>query len=228
MTTKFIDDHKSVLLAAPDVNPVMQTLAAHAYCVNRSNGAFGHPIRVNSSAQWTVPFAREHSSTSTATGSPPSAALIRVSWIENDTYRVALPDGGASISVTPCPPLEAGRLAAHVDGQRVEYEAVVSPDSVAILHSSGTHLFKLLPLAKTFGKRTAAANGSAEVLCPMPGKVVKFLVAQGAMVTEGQGVVIVEAMKMEHIVKAQKAGVISLNAKEGSQAAADQTLAVIA
>ena len=59
--------------------------------------------------------------------------------------------------------------------------------------------------------RTAAAGaGGSEgaVRSPMPGKVVKVLVAAGAKVTRGQGVVVVEAMKMENELSAPRDGVV--------------------
>ncbi len=54
-----------------------------------------------------------------------------------------------------------------------------------------------------------AGGGSGRVESPMPGKVLKLLVAEGDTVTEGQGVIVVEAMKMENELKAPCDGVIS-------------------
>jgi biotin carboxyl carrier protein len=54
----------------------------------------------------------------------------------------------------------------------------------------------------------ANLTGPSPVLAPMPGKVVKLLVAVGDSVKEGQGVVVIEAMKMQNELKAPKAGKI--------------------
>ena len=57
--------------------------------------------------------------------------------------------------------------------------------------------------------RRPAASGSAttgKILAPMPGTVTKMLVVAGAAVTKGTVLVIVEAMKMEHAVKAPRDG----------------------
>ncbi len=60
-------------------------------------------------------------------------------------------------------------------------------------------------------------EGKQVVCAPMPGKVVKVLVKVGDAVTEGQGLVVVEAMKMENELKSPKAGkVTELFAKEGT------------
>jgi biotin carboxyl carrier protein len=59
-------------------------------------------------------------------------------------------------------------------------------------------------------------DGPAEIVSPMPGKVVSVLVKEGDEVQEGQGLVVVEAMKMENELKAPKAGVVRhLVAEEG-------------
>jgi biotin carboxyl carrier protein len=60
------------------------------------------------------------------------------------------------------------------------------------------------------------ASGPIAVKSPMPGKVVKVLVAAGDSVKAGQGVVVVEAMKMENELKAPRDGTISeVKAREG-------------
>nr|WP_305034252.1 DUF2118 domain-containing protein [Myxococcus sp. CA005] len=62
-----------------------------------------------------------------------------------------------------------------------------------------------------------SVEGKQLVTAPMPGKVVKVLVKVGDEVKEGQGLVVVEAMKMENELKSPKAGkVTELFAKEGT------------
>ena len=61
------------------------------------------------------------------------------------------------------------------------------------------------------------AEGKQTISAPMPGKVVKVLVKVGEEVKEGQGLVVIEAMKMENELKAPKAGkVVEVSAQEGS------------
>jgi propionyl-CoA carboxylase alpha chain len=63
---------------------------------------------------------------------------------------------------------------------------------------------------------------------PMPGKVIKVLVALGETVSEGQALVVLEAMKMEHSLRAPHAGIVrDIRAGEGEQVAADQVLVVV-
>ncbi len=66
------------------------------------------------------------------------------------------------------------------------------------------------------------------ICAPMPGRVVRLLVAEGERVETGQGIVVVEAMKMQNEMKAPKSGrVVSLAVKEGDAVAAGETLAEV-
>jgi biotin carboxyl carrier protein len=79
------------------------------------------------------------------------------------------------------------------------------------------------------GQSSAAHHaGAAEIVSPMPGKIVRVLMEAGASVDAGDGVIVVEAMKMQNEMKAPKAGVIvSINAKEGDTVNAGDVLAII-
>jgi len=58
-------------------------------------------------------------------------------------------------------------------------------------------------------KRKSSGVGPVEVRALMPGKVVKLLVAADQAVRAGQGIIVVEAMKMQNEMKAPKDGVVS-------------------
>lgn len=74
----------------------------------------------------------------------------------------------------------------------------------------------------------SAAHGPAAVLAPMPGKVVRVLVAVGEMVAAGQGILVVEAMKMQNEMKAPRAGrVAAVRAVPGEGVGAGAVLALI-
>jgi len=57
--------------------------------------------------------------------------------------------------------------------------------------------------------RMAAGHGAGLVKAPMPGRIIRVLVAAGQSVKAGQGVVVVEAMKMENELQAPRDGVVS-------------------
>jgi biotin carboxyl carrier protein len=72
------------------------------------------------------------------------------------------------------------------------------------------------------------ADGVQMVLAPMPGKVVRVLVAPGDEVAAGQGLLVVEAMKMQNEMKAARAGkILSVTVKEGATVTAGEVLATI-
>ena len=78
-----------------------------------------------------------------------------------------------------------------------------------------------------FPERVAAA-AAGSLLAPMPGKVVKVLVAEGDRVTAGAPILMLEAMKMEHTIRAAVDGAVTtLRVAVGDQVAADEVLAVV-
>ena len=63
------------------------------------------------------------------------------------------------------------------------------------------------------------------LLCPMPGVIVSVLVEEGDEVQDGQALAIVEAMKMENTLRAERKGVIAkVNAKVGDNLAVDEVI----
>jgi biotin carboxyl carrier protein len=76
--------------------------------------------------------------------------------------------------------------------------------------------------------KTALGSGRQNIAAPMPGKVVRVLVKEGDQVETGQGLVVVEAMKMQNEMKASRSGrVIRVNAQPGKTIAAGETLVVL-
>ncbi|MET8782734.1 acetyl-CoA carboxylase biotin carboxylase subunit [Streptomyces sp. NPDC004589] len=75
----------------------------------------------------------------------------------------------------------------------------------------------------------AARSGTDSLTAPMPGTVTVVKVAVGDEVTAGQSLLVVEAMKMEHVISAPHAGTVAeLDVTPGTTVAMDQVLAVIA
>jgi biotin carboxyl carrier protein len=71
-------------------------------------------------------------------------------------------------------------------------------------------------------------HGAAEILAPMPGKVVRVQIEAGASVEKGDGIVVVEAMKMQNEMKSPREGVVvSMNVKPGDTVNAGDVLAVV-
>jgi biotin carboxyl carrier protein len=109
-------------------------------------------------------------------------------------------------------PATSGTWRVHVNGQVVD----------AALRTAAQRLRGHL------GGHSAAGSGDTRVLAPMPGRVVKVLVAPGAVVEARQGVVVVEAMKMENELRAPRAGTVrEVRVAEGASVEAQTVLIVI-
>ncbi|NUN70127.1 MAG: hypothetical protein HUU02_10500 [Bacteroidetes bacterium] len=63
-------------------------------------------------------------------------------------------------------------------------------------------------LTQRLKKEARTENGSVTVRAPMPGLITKLLKQEGAVVQHGEGVLVIEAMKMENEIKAPKSGTI--------------------
>jgi biotin carboxyl carrier protein len=84
------------------------------------------------------------------------------------------------------------------------------------------------PRESAFCTRSGAGEGRISVKAPMPGKVVRVLVNAGDEVSAGQGLVVVEAMKMQNELRSPKEGrVVSIDASETESVTAGQVLAVV-
>lgn len=72
------------------------------------------------------------------------------------------------------------------------------------------------------------AQGQQQVTAPMPGKVLRILVGVGDKVEAGQGLIVVEAMKMQNEIRSPKSGTVErLPAHEGQAVTAGEVLCVI-
>jgi len=103
------------------------------------------------------------------------------------------------------------KLDPTIDGYRIRMGGIDTQTANAQLHD-------LLP-------EKQAADTSKFLLCPMPGLLLSLSVSEGEAVEEGQALAIVEAMKMENVLRAEKAGTVkSINCSEGDSLAVDQTI----
>ena len=115
----------------------------------------------------------------------------------------------------------------HVTLDGIQHTARIYSDardrSIWVSTDSGIHVFTR-PLADS--SLTPGLKG-AEVLAPMPGSVVDIKVETGEAVEQGDPIVVVEAMKMEHVLTAPAAGIVTVTAVEGAQVALDVVLATV-
>ena len=143
-----------------------------------------------------------------------------------------------------------GRWETRLDGREVAIDAVLArPDVLSIIIDGKAYEIKrertatdmhlwvgsrryAVQLRDPRSLRSRASDddgkGPRKLLAPMPGKVVRVLLNEESPVEAGQGVVVVEAMKMQNEIKSPKKGVVrKLVAAEGAAVNAGDVLAVV-
>ena len=157
---------------------------------------------------------------------PSRPGRFRVSWegttrevdasvVERDRHGVVLSlvrvDGGAASRQVQC--RATGRkevTAVHLDGVVID----------AVINGTRTQMGAVV--------ESGAAAGASRLTAPMPGKVVRVLVAPGDAVEARQPLVVVEAMKMENELAAPRAGIVTeVPVTEGMSVEAGRLLAAI-
>jgi len=120
--------------------------------------------------------------------------------------------------------VDGGGAARQVDVDGNAPDLTVTLDNVTVPIKVASARSKLAAAAATRPRDT----GPTALRSPMPGKVVKVLVKVGDEVKAGQGIVVVEAMKMENELKAPRDGKVKqVSAEEGRAVESGQTLALI-
>jgi biotin carboxyl carrier protein len=144
----------------------------------------------------------------------------------------------------------AGRWRITLDGQPVDAHAVeISPYTLSILLDGQSQEIRVTPapggklklqtrtlefIAEVIDPRSwssrrhghVEAEGRQQILAPMPGKVVRLLVKAGDHVEAGQGLLVVEAMKMQNEICSPKSGTVGrVLAKEGQPVTVGEVLA---
>ena len=137
-----------------------------------------------------------------------------------------------------------------LDGKELDANvAEVAPNTFSVLLNGESHQIRVAPRADGTltlhtglaeydvevtdprvwrGRRHGALEvaGRQQITAPMPGKVVRVLVSEGDAVETGQGLLVVEAMKMQNEIRSPKSGKVEkLLAKEGLAVNAGDVLA---
>jgi biotin carboxyl carrier protein len=142
------------------------------------------------------------------------------------------------------------RVTFSVDGRPVEADAArISPGTYSILIDGRSFEVTAEETSRGLLLRTSGSEFQAEVIdprswqrgrgagielegrqqlvAPMPGKIVRVLVAVGEKVDAGQGLLVIEAMKMQNEIRSPKAGSVERLAHEGQTVKAGEVLAIV-
>ena len=142
------------------------------------------------------------------------------------SYKVFLDGQPVSADIALVAP---GTISVLLDGQSFVVHVTPMLDGKIKLQA-GPHEFtaELQDPRAWRGRRHGAleAEGRQQIVAPMPGRVIRVLVNTGEEVEAGQGLVVVEAMKMQNEIRSPKKGRVErLQAKEGQNVNAGEILA---
>ena len=122
-------------------------------------------------------------------------------------------EGGGSVAVEspwrPGEPVWAGL----VGGERVAVGAMPVPNGVLLSHAGSfadarVYTMREAELARLMPEKVAGGSNK-QVLCPMPGLLREVMVREGQAVKVGESLAVIEAMKMENVLKAERDGTVA-------------------
>lgn len=138
---------------------------------------------------------------------------VDVEYTSSNTFTITVKDGNGTITRydNVCARMKADNtLSADIDNRRIEHRVVRFQDKVIVFSDGGKYVISV-PVPRHL-QGSESGDGSGDVLSsvrtPMPCKISQVLVKNGQKVTKGQVLVILEAMKMEHIIKSPVDGVV--------------------
>jgi acetyl-CoA/propionyl-CoA carboxylase biotin carboxyl carrier protein len=148
-----------------------------------------------------------------------ATAVVRL-WGVGADLEVAVDDGPRRRAIVRL----GDRAQISLDGLARSFPALATADAVELTREGATFRVGIADAEHGVGE---AADERPHLDSPMPGTVVMVPVAEGARVEAGDPVVVVEAMKMEHVVRAAVAGTVTLGVAVGDQVSRGQTLATV-
>ena len=133
-----------------------------------------------------------------------------------DGYRVGSTPPGTGMSLVRGPEVPVWSVLSD-DGR--SFEVMVERRESEIEVSTGQSRFRFQSASEPRSRpQTGRGSGRLEIKSPMPGKVVRVLVARGETVAAGQPILLFEAMKMQNELRTPQAGIVSQVQVQAGQA----------
>jgi biotin carboxyl carrier protein len=124
--------------------------------------------------------------------------------------------------------VEPGVFSVLIGGRSFEVRLDGAPPNSASAQGRRFSVEVRDPRNASRGAKSALGSGRQNIVAPMPGKVIRMLVKPGDAVEAGQGLAVVEAMKMQNEMKAPRAArVLEVRSRDGDTVAAGETLVVL-
>jgi biotin carboxyl carrier protein len=121
-------------------------------------------------------------------------------------------------------------LSLLMDGKSYEIKREISPTDLHLWVGSTRYAAEIRDPRSLRSRRAEgeSADGIKKIVAPMPGKVVRILARAGTEVQAGQGVIVVEAMKMQNELKSPKQGLVQkVEVAEGAAVNAGDVLMIV-
>ena len=214
--TGYLTRHDPAVLAAPGAKATA-THALAAALARQARHRAEAPVLGTLPSGWRNVFSAPQRVTYTAAGQPYAVAYR----ITDGTVQAWVNDASVGLVVRAA---GLDRVDLEIDGVRREYRIHRAGAVTYVDASDGWSALSEVP---RFGDPEKAVPAGS-LLAPMPGLVLRVLAEVGAVVTAGQPLLVLEAMKMEQTVSAPARGVVAeLRAKAGEQVSTGQVLAVL-
>jgi biotin carboxyl carrier protein len=164
------------------------------------------------------------------------AVRLRAFIGEDETHEVEVHGRGHLFEVTvdgvtqtiDVRKLESDFYSLLLDGRSYEVSVEGDDEEFEVRHGAFMRRVRLQDPLRAASSAALDTRGRAVVAAVMPGRVVRLLVEEGDEVAKGQGLLVLEAMKMENEVTAPRDGVVTaLRVRQGDKAESGEELAVV-
>ena len=216
LDTGFIDRHLETLLAeVPGTDSLMLSLVSLAELIWRRESVLAQAVQsADPYSPWQQADCwdlndRGHIALCLREG---EVEVVVVARLREDGYNLKIE--GSSIDARGCF-LDDGRLTADINGHRVTVSVVRYGPCLYVAGLGKTRKFEIVdPLIP----QGIGQSSGGRLTSPLPGRIVSVTVGVGDVVSMGQVLMVIEAMKMEHAIVAPAAGRVEIiNFKEGDQ-----------
>jgi biotin carboxyl carrier protein len=150
--------------------------------------------------------------------------LVEVSPIRENLFRVILDGAAHEVDVRQC---TSDSLSLLMDNKASDFSYAFLKDRLEVHTKSEAYTFEVLDERKMLARRARKSReetGPEVIKAFMPGKVVQVRVKPGDIVAAGDGLLIMEAMKMENEIKCRRPGTVRAVHVESGQAVENGTL----
>jgi len=221
-TTAFIDEtYTADDLADPAPSPEITAAAAAIFYMLESNEAQARAFAVDDELMnWS---STGRLATVYRFGTPEEPEDVTVIAAGPDAYQVAMGDASHDVCLLDADP---ARCRLKIDG--VTHDVIFDAPETGVLHINMADRTCLMRNLYAFAGAEDDSAGGGRILAPMHGLILEVHVREGQAVTKGETLAVLEAMKMQHQIRAEADGTVtSIRCTAGAQVPAGDVLVEI-